>query len=521
MPGTDDQLTFSEFELEDFDAYQEEKWNSNMFTLQRRKVKGKLEDIGRSLNEELNADGLSLTMHLSDEFPSLWNKKNVDTQWLFFSRDEAARAELTDLIDTERTFAGTLADPTPLYRHVFLGVAVNKDYLEIGLRLHHDAWVDRQNLLNLLKEPDGRLRMKELLSKIPEHYEAGLSNGETARPSSFDETEIEKLTTDFEDLKGWLFVGARLPKDQVLVLGSDVVGIACEVFRYLLPVYRFFAWSADNDAISLDRLVAERNEALRASREELDRERSQREADRKEKQEQGLKLREEIEEKFLKEKAWREREQAARWAAAARAASAEKHKEAKARAESLAAKWNLDGEKSKQPVESPDNKETAASKPVVGAKRPDPEPSESRQRPRRRERKETPVTNDGRRADETRFDTLKATTEINVGDLIEVKQGFLKGRRGTVQEIDEKGVIKVVFGALSSRLTRDDVLGFGPAPADRRFGNTSFKNSRQNHNAPRRHFRAKLQADRISNSKKSGSQTNKKTGESFRSREGK
>ena len=64
-----------EYCAEDFDAYRPEKWNSNMFTLERRRVKSKLENLGEMLEQELESATLSLIMNLSDEFPSLWNNQ--------------------------------------------------------------------------------------------------------------------------------------------------------------------------------------------------------------------------------------------------------------------------------------------------------------------------------------------------------------------------------------------------------------------------------------------------------------
>ncbi len=524
MPEADEQLGFNGFESDDFDAYLPEKWNSNMFTLGRRRVKGKLECIGHSLEEEIDNAGLSLVMHLSDEFPSLWNGKKVDTQWLFFSRDEAARTELTDLIDKERTLADTLADPTPRYRQVFLGVSVNKDYLEIGLRLHHNAWVDRRNLLSLLERDSARVELKELFSRLPEHYEVELSDKGTASPMGFAETGLDELAGEFDRDRGWFFVGARLPRDQVPVLGVEVVETAQEVFRLLVPVYRFCAWSADNDAISIDKLAAERNEAIRASREEFDRERAERQVERREKQEQGLKLREEIEQKFLETQAWRQREIAARRAAVARASAAAAAEDARARAEALSAGWNLGeakDEKAKdekpneeKPNEEIGKKETRSSGPKGDARRPRANEREPRADNRRRER--NPRTDRGRRDDRRQQTLPKVSPEraaaIQVGDLVEVKKGFLTGRRGTVQEIDEKGGVRVGFGGLSSRLAQDSISGLGPAPPDKRYGESSGKRTGRDRSAPRRQNRAKLsKEDGGSSPNRQESRANEKT----------
>ena len=59
-------------------------------------------------------------------------------------------------------------------------------------------------------------------------------------------------------------------------------------------------------------------------------------------------------------------------------------------------------------------------------------------------------------------ETIDADGEVAVGARVEVLRGFLKGRRGVVQDIDEKGQVKIAFGALSSRLALADVAALKP-----------------------------------------------------------
>lgn len=412
MPGVEEQSSFDGFLPEDFDAYLPEKWNSNMYTLPRRKVKGKLAGMGARLHEEVKAEQLMLVMHVSDEFPSLWNKKKVDSQWIFFSRDDAARAELTDLIDTKRTLADTLADPTPRYRHIFMCVAVYANLLEIGLHLHHDAWVDRDNLIRLLEMEQSRARFLELVAGLPEHYEVGVGGQQAVSPSAFGTKEVERLVAEFGSSKGWLFFGARLPKDQVSVLGAEVMDVAAEAFRLLMPLYRFIAWSPENDAISFNNLVAERHEMLRAAQAEFDSERCEREERRSAEDLQRRLHREEIEEKVRETQGWRKREVEARRMAFARAATQAKQETAKSQAEPKQDKPSAILE-AKQAV--PKTQETVA------------------------------VPKD----------------EIKIGDQVKVLKGFLNGRKGVVQEMDEKGSVRISFGILSSWLARYDVAVVG------------------------------------------------------------
>jgi hypothetical protein len=80
--------SFTGFLPADFDAYSPEKWSSNMFNRQRLEVKQRVVVLGKEIAAFLAEHDLPLTLGASDEHPSLWNKKRVDCQWLFFWRDE-------------------------------------------------------------------------------------------------------------------------------------------------------------------------------------------------------------------------------------------------------------------------------------------------------------------------------------------------------------------------------------------------------------------------------------------------
>ena len=449
---------FDGFSSEDFDAYLPEKWSSNVFTLPRRKVKDKLDFIGRRLLEEFKAYGLALNMHLSDDHPSLWNKKKVDTQWLFFSRDEEAHKKLAEIIDTERTLATTLIDPTPLYRHVFLGVSVNRDHVEIGLWLHHDAWVDRKNLTALFKDDVSRARFDEIRENLPEDFEFGAVGGDSVSLSKISPEQLGEMVLEFEKNRGWLFWGVRLKRDAAVEIGTGIIDRIAEHFRALISVYRFVAWAPSNDAISVDSIVARQKQERITTQVQHDLEREQREERRREEEEERVQLRREVEERARDDQAWRERERAFRRTQAKRSAAR------------IAREDESDGE-STAPVE----KETTPAVVEARAKAVD-DPGDSQREktdsPTERRaqgekpggdevkspRKSGPVSTPASKVSEQR------KAEIQVGDGVIVQKGFLKGQFGIVQNVEEKGDLKIVLGALTARVSLQDVEGRGPSP---------------------------------------------------------
>ncbi len=434
---------FDGFSAQDFDAYLPEKWGSNMFTLPRRKVKEKLDFIGKRLFEDFKAYGLSLTKHLSDDHPSLWNNKKVDTQWLFFSRDEEARKKLAEIIDTERTLADTLTDPTPLYRHAFLGVSVNQDHIEVGLRLHHDAWVDRKNLTALLNDDASRAQFDEIRGNLPADFEIGAVGSDSVSLGELNSEQVGEMVSRFEEERGWLFLGFMLKRGAAVELGAGIVDRIVEHFTSLISVYRFVAWAPSNDAISVDSIVAMRKQEIKVTQEQHGRERVEREERRREEEEERVRLRSEVEERTRDDQAWRQRERAFRRTQAQKAATVPKET-APAVVEVKARDVESPQDPKPEKTDRPAQRRAKEERPDRGEAKPPREPG--------------PVSTPASRI------SAQRKAEIQVGDGVIVTKGFLKGQFGIVQNVEEKGDLRVVFGALTARVSLQDVEGRGPSP---------------------------------------------------------
>ena len=89
----------------DFDAYAPEKATSNAYSRPRLEVKQRALAWARGVVARLGELGMPVDVHGSDEHPTLRNKKRVDRQWVFFSRDAEAREGLDRLLDRGRSIA--------------------------------------------------------------------------------------------------------------------------------------------------------------------------------------------------------------------------------------------------------------------------------------------------------------------------------------------------------------------------------------------------------------------------------
>jgi hypothetical protein len=253
---------FSGFIAADFDAYQPKKWKSNVFNRERLEVKQKLTALGRELAGVMLApDGSPLATEPSVEHPALWNHKQVEAQHLYFSRNEGARKELDAIIDRGKSIASMIEDPSPQRNHLFLAVTVAAEAVELSLKLHPEARVDRENLERKCEDHFEREKLLYLLHALDAPFRFGVLP-ELSPVADVDEAKLHETvfalgksaapqTLTLGAPQRLFYVGRALARDEVLAAGASVVEAAKRSLAALLPIYRFIAWSRDNDYVSI------------------------------------------------------------------------------------------------------------------------------------------------------------------------------------------------------------------------------------------------------------------------------
>lgn len=248
---------FPGFTDRDFDAYAPNKWKSNVFNRERLDVKQKLVALGKEVGGNLTAaDGSPLLCEASVEHPALWNHKQVSAQHLFFSRNQGSRKELDQVIDKGRSMSTLLDDPTPQRNHLFLCVTIDAASLELAVKLHPDARVDRQNLERKLAEPWEREKFLELVHGLPAGTLVGVSGGSSTPSRTLDDAKLKELTAEFArpeqpGATHWFFISRTLPRADVLAAGEGITATVRRELEALLPLYQFVAWTRDNDFVSM------------------------------------------------------------------------------------------------------------------------------------------------------------------------------------------------------------------------------------------------------------------------------
>jgi hypothetical protein len=254
---------FPGFTAADFDAYQPKKWKSNVFNRERLEVKQKLVALGRELQGAMLApDGSPLAVEPSVEHPALWNHKQVEAQHLYFSRNEGSRKELDAIIARGQSIASMIEDPSPQRNHLFLAATIGEPSLELSLKLHPDARVDRENLERKCEDHFEREKLLHLLRGLGDGFRVGI----TPELMPVAELDDQKLVALLAALgKGGaspaaltlgapqklFYVGRSIARTDALAAAGAIVDEAKKTLQSLLPVYRFIAWSRDNDFVSI------------------------------------------------------------------------------------------------------------------------------------------------------------------------------------------------------------------------------------------------------------------------------
>lgn len=238
-------VVFDGFQAADFKAYEKHKQGSMKFTLERRTTKDKLLAIARAVHESLGPELAGLELHASDEMPSVKNGKKVDHQLAFFTRDAEGQKALRALINTTNLQAGAaLFDIALEHQHATLGLRLDESGVSVGVEIAARAKVDRDNVFEKLRQSWARERVIELVRALPAPAMAGVE--EASVPA-------EDLTLDV--VESWVAAGpakslrvsTMLVAIDPVLSGPGAVQAIADLVRAYLPLYRFWAWSRDNE----------------------------------------------------------------------------------------------------------------------------------------------------------------------------------------------------------------------------------------------------------------------------------
>ena len=118
-------VDFPGIQAQHFDAYEERKWSSNRFNLERMRVRELLEELCRPAVERLQQSGETLRWLSTPDHPSIFNKHCVDFQSVLIVRGEDEERRIQPLLDRATSLAESLDAPTQHHHQVVLSLRVD------------------------------------------------------------------------------------------------------------------------------------------------------------------------------------------------------------------------------------------------------------------------------------------------------------------------------------------------------------------------------------------------------------
>ena len=236
---------------ENFQAYTEDKWSSMVHNLTRMKAKDTLSKLVKALVDGHQLKFNAMVAGSSDEIPNITNGKQVDAQWFYWYRDKSQRDSLNKILDRLELSSDTVFQTSPQDKHIVIGLKLSETALEVGLFIAPTASVDRRNLRARLEQSWGKEKAAESCKSHGDGLKLFFHDLEVEL-SQISDANLDAITEHLaNDSKETLFIGRRFLADEATESGTQIVETIAALITPLEALYKFFAWSRDNDSIDV------------------------------------------------------------------------------------------------------------------------------------------------------------------------------------------------------------------------------------------------------------------------------
>jgi transcription antitermination factor NusG len=261
---------FNGFEDKDFRAFDEKKWQSQAFNLERMAVRDKLELIGSSVEDKLNLKKLKLRIETSAPVPGVSNSHRVRDMWLYFMRTESEEKDVMPLIDRVYPVEQWLKESSSYRRHLILFMRIDCSGVEAGLRIHSRAWIDWQNFINRTKNFFEMERLNAIVQSLPESFFISECSGEEEKPVNkvnirafrFDEEYIKTLEEKIINEDIWFMTGKIYSSLDSEIRTRQWMNTYFNIIDALIPLYNFITWKNTSDYLSIAETIKKEKEMI-------------------------------------------------------------------------------------------------------------------------------------------------------------------------------------------------------------------------------------------------------------------
>lgn len=253
------------FEEEDFNAFEEVKWSSNRFNLERMRISEKLLLIGEELNKFLNPNPIFIEYQTTPWNPCIFNHHRVDEILLFFKRSKEEEKSVIHLIDKKVSIPEEIKEVSPHKKHIILGVRIFKLGIEAGLYLHSYSWIDLINFEHRTKNFWEMGKFLDIINSLPADFILLTANEKKLLGAEkLKEKDIEALQKEILEKSSFFFIGKFYPREDKILRGERILKEFKDIFLKLIIIFNFIAWSRNNDFISIHKEVKKEKVAIQA-----------------------------------------------------------------------------------------------------------------------------------------------------------------------------------------------------------------------------------------------------------------
>jgi hypothetical protein len=238
---------FDGFAASDFDAYDQKKWTSKKYNLERRRAKDKLLALARGAREKLQDELGNLDLHATDESPGVSNGHKVEAQHAFYVRNAEDQRAIRALVNTTNLQAGAaLFDIGLMHQHACLVIGIDFGGLRFGLEIAGRAKVDRDNAGEKLKQAWARERLVELSRGLPARAEVGFEQ-DAHDAAALKAGSVEPWVDRFSKTQDSFRAQHAIARSDPRLANASAIALAEESLRAYVPLFRFLAWARDNE----------------------------------------------------------------------------------------------------------------------------------------------------------------------------------------------------------------------------------------------------------------------------------
>jgi hypothetical protein len=242
---------FSGFSASDFAAFEEKKWGSNAFTLERMKVRDKLAALQDALAPVMAPHAEAFAGHLTDEHPNIMNHKRVDTAWLYYTRTQNHAADLARFLEKTELKPDTIFNIAPQEKHVALAIIVDNKAVHVGLFIHPGAFVDRRNFAAKLEQSWNREKLKQVMEGLDPELTLGFDDTERVVAREMELPAFTWLAETLASDERRFSVARTFSAEEAITMGSALGDTAVRMLTGLVALYDFVAWTRANDQIQV------------------------------------------------------------------------------------------------------------------------------------------------------------------------------------------------------------------------------------------------------------------------------